>query len=55
MLQKVCECREGDVEEWKQNWDEVSMDEVKRQRKGERERGKREKIKYHEMFRDRKG
>jgi hypothetical protein len=33
MLQKGWECREGKVGEWKQNWDEVFMDEVKRDRK----------------------
>jgi hypothetical protein len=41
MLQKDCECREGEVEKWKQNWDEVFMDEV---RKGERERERESKI-----------
>jgi hypothetical protein len=30
MLQKDCECGEGKVEEWKQNWDEVFMNEVRR-------------------------
>jgi hypothetical protein len=62
MLQKVCECREGEMENWKQNWDEVFMDGVKRET-GEKERERREKerekreekIKCHEMFRDRKG
>jgi hypothetical protein len=31
MFQKGCECREGEIEEWKQNWDEVFM--VKKERK----------------------
>jgi hypothetical protein len=37
MLQKSCECREGKMEEWEQNWDEVFMDEVriKREKKNE--------------------
>jgi hypothetical protein len=39
MLQKGCECREREMEKWKQNRDEVFMDEVKRERRGERERG----------------
>jgi hypothetical protein len=30
MLQKGCECREKEMEIWKQNWDELFMDEVKR-------------------------
>jgi hypothetical protein len=42
----------GEMEKWKQNWDEVFMDEVKRERK-ERERKKRKKC--HKMFGDRKG
>jgi hypothetical protein len=58
MLQKGCECGVREVEKWKQNWDEVFMDEMKRERgekeRGERKRGKREK-KCHKMFRDRKG
>jgi hypothetical protein len=57
MLQKGCECGEREMEEWKQNWNEVFMDEVKRER-GEKERGeekREEKIKCHEMFGDRKG
>jgi hypothetical protein len=41
MFQKGCECREREVEGWKQNWDEVFMDEVRRERK--REKGKTEK------------
>jgi hypothetical protein len=42
MLQKDCECREREMEIWKQNWDEVFMDEVKRERgeRGDRERKK---------------
>jgi hypothetical protein len=60
MLQKGCECREREMEKWKQNWDEVFMNEVRREIEGcERERGekKREKRKKkcHEMFGDRKG
>jgi hypothetical protein len=66
MLQKGCECREREMEKWKQNWDEVFMDEVRREErvsKREREekkgkmRGKseREKVKCHKMFTDRKG
>jgi hypothetical protein len=51
MLQKGCECRERKMEKWKQNWDEVFMDEVKG--RGERERGEkrgeREKT-CHKMF-----
>jgi hypothetical protein len=48
MLQKGCECREGKMEEWKRNWDEVFMGEVRRERNsGKRER---EKVKCHEMF-----
>jgi hypothetical protein len=43
MVQKGCECREGKMEEWKQNWDdEVCMDKVRRER-GEKKRRKREK------------
>jgi hypothetical protein len=37
MLQKGCECREGEMEECKQNWDEFFMDEVRRERR-EKER-----------------
>jgi hypothetical protein len=48
MLQKDCEYGEGKVEKWKQNWDEVFMNEVM----GEREREKKEKC--HKMFGDRK-
>jgi hypothetical protein len=44
MLQKGCDCREGEVEEWKQNWDEVCLDEVRRKR-GDRERERREERK----------
>jgi hypothetical protein len=32
MLQKGCECRERKMEKWKQNWDEVFMDKVRRER-----------------------
>jgi hypothetical protein len=39
MLQKGCECRGRDMEKLKQNWNEVFMDEVKRE-KGKRERKK---------------
>jgi hypothetical protein len=59
MFQKGCECREREVEEWKQNWDEVFVDDVKR---GERERERRvrevrkeKEGKCSEMFGDRKG
>jgi hypothetical protein len=46
MLQKEQECGEGKVEEWKQNWDEVFMNEVRRERERKRERGReREKVK----------
>jgi hypothetical protein len=46
MLQKGCECREGKMEKWKQNWDDVFLNKVKKEggegeRKGE-EREKRE-------------
>jgi hypothetical protein len=41
MLQKGCECRE----KWKQNWDEVFMDEVKREREGKRKRREKEREK----------
>jgi hypothetical protein len=51
MLQKGCECREREMEKWKQNWDEVFMDEVK----GGEKKKTREKIKCHKMFRDKKG
>jgi hypothetical protein len=52
MLPKGYECRQREMEKWEQNWDEVFMDEMKREREGkERE----EKIKCHEMFGDRKG
>jgi hypothetical protein len=36
MLQRDCECGEGKVEEWKQSWDEVFMNEVRRETWGER-------------------
>jgi hypothetical protein len=40
MLQKGCECREREMKKWKQNWDEVFMDKVKREReRRERKRG----------------
>jgi hypothetical protein len=46
MLQKGCECREGEMEEWKQNWDDVFPNKVKRERGGGRVRErKREKEK----------
>jgi hypothetical protein len=38
MLQKGCECREREMEKWKQNWGEVFMDGVKG---GEKKRGER--------------
>jgi hypothetical protein len=38
-LQKGCGCRGGKVEKWKQNWDEVFMNEARRERR-ERERKK---------------
>jgi hypothetical protein len=42
MLQKGCECREREMEKWKQNWDEVFMDEVRREeRVSKRERGEK--------------
>jgi hypothetical protein len=48
MLQKGCECREGKTEEWKQNWNEVFMDEVEGERgerkRGEKKRGERKKL-----------
>jgi hypothetical protein len=46
MLQKSYECREGETEEWKQNWDDVFLNKVKRERKRketERKRKKRER------------
>jgi hypothetical protein len=52
MLQKGCECGEREMEERKQNWDEVFMNEM---RKGKREKEEREKVKCHKMFGDRKG
>jgi hypothetical protein len=42
MIQKGCECREGEMEEWKQNWNEVFMDE---------EREKEERKEWREMER----
>jgi hypothetical protein len=54
MLQKGCECRKREMEKWKQNWDEVFMDEVEREREM-REKGEREKkIKCHKMFREKR-
>jgi hypothetical protein len=52
MLQKGCECREEEVKERKQKWDEVFMNEMRKGKRGERERGKkeREKVKCHKMF-----
>jgi hypothetical protein len=41
MFQKGCECREREVEEWKQNWDEVFVDEVRGEREREREKRKK--------------
>jgi hypothetical protein len=41
MLQKGYECRQWEMEEWKQNWYEVFMDKVRREtekKRGERER-----------------
>jgi hypothetical protein len=57
MLQKDCECREREMKKWKQNWDEVLMGEVRREReKGERKKeGRENKVKCHKMFGDRKG
>jgi hypothetical protein len=46
MLQKGCECRERKMKKWKQNWDEVFMGEVRRERereKGEGKKGERER------------
>jgi hypothetical protein len=40
MLQKGFKCGEREMEKWKQNWDEVFMDEVKGGRKREREERK---------------
>jgi hypothetical protein len=40
---ECCECREREMEKWKQNWDEVFMDEVRRERRERRERGERGK------------
>jgi hypothetical protein len=45
MLQKGCECKEGEMEEWKQNWGEVFMDKVKRGEKERREKEWRERRK----------
>jgi hypothetical protein len=45
MLQKGCECREGEVEEWKQNWDEVFMGEVRRKTERKEREKKREERK----------
>jgi hypothetical protein len=39
MLQKDCEYREREMKKWKQNWDEVFMGKVRRERK-KRERKK---------------
>jgi hypothetical protein len=55
LKEKEC-CRrvvnvEREMEKWKQNWDEVFMDEVK----GGEKKKTREKIKCHKMFRDKKG
>jgi hypothetical protein len=62
MLQKGCECREREMEKWKQNWDEVFLNEVgggerERDKKkgGEREREKKNVLKCletekYEMF-----
>jgi hypothetical protein len=33
MLQKGCESREGEMEEWKQNWEEVFMDKMEKEEK----------------------
>jgi hypothetical protein len=49
LKEKDCECGEGKVEEWKQKWDEIFMNEVGRERR-ERER----KEKCSKMFGDRK-
>jgi hypothetical protein len=46
MLQKGCKCREGEMEEWKQNRDDVFLSKVNKEREKEREkreRGKRER------------
>jgi hypothetical protein len=47
MLQKDCECREREMKKWKQNWDEVFMGKVRRERKTEKKerekRGERER------------
>jgi hypothetical protein len=50
MLQKNCECREREMKKWKQNWDEVFMCKVRR----EREREKREKERRKKKRRERK-
>jgi hypothetical protein len=42
MFWKDCECREREMKKWKQNWDEVFMDEVKRE-KEERKREEKER------------
>jgi hypothetical protein len=59
MLHKGCECREKEMEEWKHNWNEDFMREVRRERKETkwraRGRREREKVKCHKMFGDRKG
>jgi hypothetical protein len=38
MFQKGCECKEGEMEKWKQNWDKVFMDKMRRERRERRER-----------------
>jgi hypothetical protein len=42
MLQKGFECRERKMEKWKQNWDKVFMNEVRRERR--ERRGKKSKM-----------
>jgi hypothetical protein len=43
MLQKGCDCRKGEVEEWKQNWDEDFMDKVRGEREKEKGVGRERK------------
>jgi hypothetical protein len=45
MLQKDRKYREEKMEKWKQNWDNVFMDEVRKEKK----------VKCHKMFGDKKG
>jgi hypothetical protein len=42
MLQEDCECKEREMKKWKQNWDEVFIFDVEREREGKK-RERREK------------